>query len=89
MAHLYMRATGRGHHYYENLRTYWGLKGLLHNFIVQDYTLKVIADPEKFDARDVIRKGSFLERIPLVVWRLTYAILPSYILLLRKTKSRY
>ena len=49
-----MRAAGKGERYYENLRTYWGLKVLLSDFIVHNYTLKVIGDPDKFDARGFV-----------------------------------
>jgi len=88
IAHLYMRAAGKGERYYENLRTYWGLKALLSDFVVHDYTLKVIGDPDKFNARDMIPKGSLLDCIPLFVWQLAYSILPSYIFILRKANPQ-
>lgn len=84
LAHLYMRAAGKGDRYYENLRTYWGLRRLLRGFRVVDYTLKVIADPDRFCARDVIVRGGLMERVPLRVWRALYWLFPTYLLILRK-----
>lgn len=84
LAHLYMRAMRKGDFYYENLRTYWGIKRLIGNFYVVDYTLKVIAEPDSFSARDLFPKRGFLEKIPLTVWKTFYWVLPTYIFLLSK-----
>ncbi len=84
LAHLYMRAAGKGDFYYENLRTCDGIRKLVSKFSVNDYTLKIVTAPDKFNARDLIRPGSLLERIPLAVWRMGYRMLPGYIYLLTK-----
>ena len=84
MAHLYMRMTGKGDYYYENLRTYWGIKKLVKGFSVNDYTLKIVSDPDRYKARDLIKKGSMLEKIPLFVWKLFYRFLPGYIYILTR-----
>lgn len=83
-AHRYLRITRRGTHYYENLRSYWGLRRLLGGFETQDYTLRVLGDPERFHARDLLPKGGLLARVPLSFWRLAYAFLPSYIFVLKR-----
>lgn len=83
-AHFYMRITGKGTHYYEMLRTYWGVRRLISKFKVKDYTLNVIKDPDKYRARDMIPRGGFLEKVPQIVWKSLYYLLPSYILILRK-----
>lgn len=84
LADVYMRVCGKGDRYYENLRSYWGIKALLSDFNIRDYTLDIVNDPDKFRARDVIPVGSIADRIPLFVWRAVYWLLPSYILLLSK-----
>jgi len=84
IAHQYMRYTGKGDFYYENLRTYWGIKKLIKHFRVCDYTLRIIQDPDKFAARDLISKDGVLDRIPLVIWKLVYWFLPTYIFVLKK-----
>lgn len=86
LAHLYMRLTGKGDHYYEKLHTYWGIRQLISEFNVTDYTLKVVADPDKYHARDLLTENSLVTKIPMVLWRTFYALLPSYILILRKTE---
>jgi SAM-dependent methyltransferase len=86
-AHIYMRLTGKGEYYYENLRTHWAIKGLIKGFQVQDCTLDVVADPDLFCARDLFPQGGLLEKIPLSLWRTFYWFLPSYIMLLRKQVS--
>ncbi len=84
IAHHYMRLFGKGDYYYENLRTYHGIRKLIMNFRVDDFTLKVIENPDLFHARDLIPKDGKLERIPMWVWRIFYRLLPTYILILRK-----
>lgn len=83
-AHAYMRLAGRGERYYEKLRTHWGIRGLVREFEVIDYTLRVIEDPDRYHARDVLPRGSLAARVPLPVWRALYPLLPTYLLILRK-----
>lgn len=87
LADRYMRWAGKGARYYENLRTWWGIASLTRRFTVQDYTLQVIADPERYRARDLIPAGSWIERVPQWVWKRLYWLLPSYILLLWKPRT--
>jgi len=89
VAHMYMRATGKGEFYYEMLRTYWGVGRLISKFDVQDYTLKVVASPDKYMARDMMPKGGMLEKVPQFMWRLLYYLLPSYILILSKNSDSH
>lgn len=84
LAHRYMRLTGRGSYYYENLRTLGGIRRLVSRFNTTDYTLQVVADPDRFHARDLLPKGSFFDRVPLWAWRALYSLLPSYIFILTK-----
>ena len=85
LADPYMRVSGKGDRYYENLRTYWGIRRLISEFEVLDYTLKIVEDPDTFRARDLFPKGSLVARMPLWLWRACYPLLPSYIFLLKKT----
>lgn len=83
LAHRYMRLTGRGERYYERLRTWWGIRRLLAEFEVEDYTLRVLAEPDRFHADDLIPAGSVLRRVPGAAWRAAYPLLPGYLLILR------
>jgi SAM-dependent methyltransferase len=84
MAHRYMRLSGKGDYYYENLRSYGGIRKLVVDFQVDDYTLKVIRDPDLFHARDLIPRGGIMDRLPMWIWKVFYRVLPTYILILRK-----
>ncbi|CAK0775968.1 Methyltransferase type 11 domain-containing protein [Gammaproteobacteria bacterium] len=87
LAHLYMRLTGKGEYYYENLRSYWGIRRLIGAFEVKDYTLRVLEDPDRFRARDLVPQEGLWSRVPLAVWRLLYPLLPSYLFILRRPLS--
>jgi len=89
LAHGYMRLTRKGPYYYETMRTYWGIRRLISGYRVTDYTLKIVADPDRFKARDLFPRGGWLEKIPLPVWRISHDILPSYIFILRKQEASH
>ena len=84
LAHLYLKLAGKGNYYYETHYSYWTLKKLVKNFELIDYTKKIIADPEKFQATEMIKPGSLIQKLYLVVLGLAYWICPSYIWLLKK-----
>lgn len=84
VAHAYMRITKKGTHYYEALRTYWGIRRLICGFFILDYTLRVVENPDRFRARDLFPKGGVLEKVPLWMWRSFYWLLPSYIFILKR-----
>ena len=85
LAHLYMKVFGKGSEYYENLRTYWGIRRLINKFEVSDFTLRILDDPDKFFARDMIPEGGIIDMIPKKVWKMFYHFLPSYIYILKKS----
>ena len=84
LAHGYMRLARKGPYYYETMLTYWGIRQLISRYHVTDYTLKIVADPDRFKARDMFPQGGWLDKIPMPVWRVCHDILPSYIFILRK-----
>lgn len=86
-ANYYMRMAGKGEEYYESLRTLAGIKEMISDFIVTDYTLDVIEKPDEFHARDMIPAGGVVDRLPGAFLRLIYPFLPSYIFLLRRKVS--
>ncbi len=87
LAHQYMRWFKKGDFYYENLTTYAGIKALVNDFHVDDYTLQIIADPDSFHARDLLPEKGLLSSIPLSIWRLFYRVLPTYILILQRKEK--
>jgi ubiquinone/menaquinone biosynthesis C-methylase UbiE len=69
LAHLYMRATGKGDYYHENHVSYWALRRLCHLFQVIDYSEKVIANPDNFDVGYMLKKGSLKWRAASMIAR--------------------
>ena len=50
-ADAWLRQLNRGDHYYEKSRTWWSLKGLFHQFAVQDVTWDVLVQHAQRDAQ--------------------------------------
>lgn len=87
LAHLYLRALGRGSQYYETHLSYRGLKQLAHRFELIDYTLRVIREPERFSLTEIVKQGSLKQRVALAVLPYIYWLSPTYIWVLRKPRG--
>ena len=87
LADGYLRISGRGPRYDEKHLTYWGLKRLVSEFQVFDYTKKILQNPEKFSAIELCRPGSLKQKSAILFCKLAYGLVPTYIFLLRKTKT--
>lgn len=84
LAHRYLRLAGRGDRYYETLYTYWTLKRMVNRFCLIDYTPRVLADPARFDAEDIIPPSSFTQRSAQALLQVAYWAFPTYLWLLKK-----
>ena len=84
LAHVYMRMAGRGKHYYEKHLSYWGLKSLVSEFAIIDYTYKTVSEPVKYHTDYMIRKSSLKARAAKIVLKYCYWASPSYIWILQK-----
>lgn len=87
LADIYMRLAGRGKRYYENHRTYWGLKRLVRDFTLTDYTRRVIQSPEHFAAAYMLRPGSGKHAAAKWLCACCYWLCPTYIWVLEKKQS--
>lgn len=83
-AHCYLKITGRGDHYYESHLSYRGLRKLLKNFNVIDYTLEIIYHPRRFAAEEMFDQHPIAAKIPKSVFQILYALIPTYIFVLTK-----
>lgn len=84
LAHWYVRLSGKASHYHELHFSYWGLKRLVSQFEVVDYTGKVINNPEKYKVDYMLPAGSWKAAIAQNVVKYAYWLVPGYIWLLRK-----
>ncbi|HMK34751.1 MAG TPA: methyltransferase domain-containing protein [Desulfomonilaceae bacterium] len=84
LAHLYLRVLRKGDFYYENHLGLWGLRKLVRKFEVVDYTKKIIEDPVKYSATEMLASGSWKQRAAKAVLSAAYFLCPTYIWILVK-----
>jgi SAM-dependent methyltransferase len=83
LADLYLRVLGRGTSYYEKHLTWWGLRRLVRDFALEDYTRRIVDDPARFEAAYMIRPGSLKQRLASLVVRAVPQLSPGYVCILR------
>jgi SAM-dependent methyltransferase len=86
LADGYMRLTGKGTSYPEKPLSHFQLRALLGQFIVTDYTRKIVHDPVEFEATDVLPAGSLKRGIALIMHRLAPFFFPGFVYVLRKKR---
>lgn len=84
LAHVYIRLAGRAESYYEHHYSYWGLKQLVQKFAVNDFTLRMLADPQRYHVEYMVRPGSAKAVVAAFVIRWFYWLSPGYIWVLKK-----
>jgi len=77
LAHRYVRAVGRAGSYHERFLTRRGLRRLFGALDIWDYTVSVLASPQRFGAGDVV--PSLVSRLPAVVLSAMVPLIPTYI----------
>lgn len=55
LANRYIQLTNKADKYYENHKTYWGLKKLTKKFKRMEYTQKILRNPKKFGYGDMLK----------------------------------
>ncbi len=84
LGHIYVRITRKGKFYYEKHFSYWGLKKLVRDFTVIDYTKKIIEHPEKFNMDYMLQPNTTKSKIARTIVNHAYWLFPTYIWLLKK-----
>lgn len=70
--------------YYERMKTYWGLKSLLKDFMIHDYTFKIFREPVKYHSLDVAKQYAILKNMPVWLMKLGKPFYPDYVWMLTK-----
>ncbi|MFC3813560.1 class I SAM-dependent methyltransferase [Lysobacter sp. GCM10012299] len=83
LAHLYLRLAGKGRYYHERHLTWWGLRRLVAQFQVDDYTARLLAAPDRFGVRYMVGSGA-KRRLILAMSRMAYWAFPGYVWLLQR-----
>lgn len=84
IAHQYLKVSGKGSYYYENLMTYFSLKKLVQRFRIEDYTYKIINDPDRYAAVDMMRSKSIKQAVARIAYAHFRSLFPTYIWILVK-----
>ncbi|PYV93031.1 MAG: hypothetical protein DMG05_02760 [Acidobacteria bacterium] len=86
MADIYVRLSGRGQRYLDNLPSYWTLIKWTHGFNVEDLTLTVLKNPRQFYPDDpaLTTQARWVHWLPFWLLRPFTPWLPVWILLMRK-----
>ncbi len=84
-AHHVLRVLGRADAYAETLLTLWELRRLVEGFELLDWTGKVIRDPVRYRATDLLRPGGLKQKLALAIMQYATWASPGYIWLLRKS----
>ena len=74
--------------FYQKHLSFFKLKKLVKKFIVHDYTIKIIENPETFLSDDLIKNNSIKQSFYLIVSKLFYFIVPTYIWILEKRATK-
>jgi SAM-dependent methyltransferase len=83
LANAYLKASGRREAYDVHLLSFPRLFRLLKSFARTEYTARIIAEPRRFAATDVVGAGGFRRRAAAFVARRFPALIPTRIFVLR------
>jgi 2-polyprenyl-3-methyl-5-hydroxy-6-metoxy-1,4-benzoquinol methylase len=84
LAHHYLRLMNRGDFYHERHLGYGGLRRLVREFELHDYTPAIVDDPSRYGAHYMIQPGSMLQHLAKALLRLAPHIFPNFIWLLER-----
>jgi hypothetical protein len=83
LADRYVRASGRADHYYERFRGRGGLRAMLRDFNVWDYTFAVISEPDRFHGADDMPGP--IAKLPMPAIRALRPVIPTFLWVATKT----
>ena len=86
LAHAYVRAAGKAHHYHELHLTCRGLEKLVRGFVLHDYTRRIVTAPKAFGVDYMLQPGSAKAALARIVARYAYWLMPGYIWILEKPR---
>ena len=84
LANFYLKITKKGNYYYENHLSLLKLNKITKKFIKHDFTLEVIKHPNKYEADDMLEQNSLKHRIIVLLSKIFYFFIPTYIWVLEK-----
>ncbi len=85
-ADRYMQLAGKGKSYPEKPYSVPGVRRLLRNFEVTSYTEKILHDPVRFAATDILPIASLKRKIAIIVYKIAPFFFPGFVFTLRKPR---
>ena len=86
-ANFYIRIFTNHDLYYENLKSLRSLQKLVSKFETTDYTLKIIKNPSKYSADDMLKEKTFKFFMFNLIAKILYFMIPTFIWVLKKPSS--
>lgn len=86
-ANIYIKMFTNHNFYYENLKSLRNLKKLVSKFETIDYTLKVIKNPSRYSADDMLKEKTLKYYIFNLIAKFFYFMVPTYIWILKKPNN--
>lgn len=84
LADRYMRLTGKGVSYPEKPYSPPQIRHLLRNFDITSYTEKILRDPARYAATDMLPVGSLKRQIAIAMYAIAPFFFPGFVYILRK-----
>lgn len=88
IADRYVRLAGKGDNYAEKPYSRAGIRALLDDFVITDYTERIVRDPERYATADILPPRSAKRLIALAVLKLVPGVFPGFVFVLRKHAAR-
>ena len=85
-ANLYVRTFRDAEKYREKHLTLWGLRKLVSDFNVTDYTRRVVRNPKRYRATDMMQPGTAKHWTARAISKRAYWLVPTYIWILEKPR---
>ena len=83
-ADQYMRLFGKGDGYPEKPYSPSGIRQLLCNFEVSSYVEKILRDPVRYKATDILPVVSLKRLVAIIIYKVAPVIFPGFVYILRK-----
>jgi ubiquinone/menaquinone biosynthesis C-methylase UbiE len=83
-----LKSLGYKDIYIGKYRSYWGLLKLCSNFEINDYTLKILKQPKKFNFTKILKYKGLIDILPYPLLKFLEPFLPTFIFILKKTMPR-
>lgn len=85
LANLYMKLFKRGNEYDVHPLNYWQIRRLWKEFIIHDYSIRLILQPDHFALNDRLGNINWVRKIPISILRILIPFFPNYNWILKKS----